>query len=304
MKCVCVLLSTYNGDKYLQEQLDSLYRQEGVELLILARDDGSSDQTLSLLRRNAETHSFLRFYAGDNVGVVHSFFDLLANAPLADYYAFCDQDDVWDPDKLACAVAMLEKQNNTKPAMYYSNLRIVDANLQFHRNSHAAPHTLPDKYCTLVDVAPTGCTMVFNQAARQMTIGRIPQKCTMHDIWLNMVCAFWGSVVYDFQPHISYRQHGDNVIGTYLDRITARIIIDRIVRLFDRGKQPRYENAKNFLAQYQDLLAGEDLHAVEKMVHYKDSLHAKLDLLFDRRIHGKNITRDLVYRLLIILGIA
>lgn len=88
MKSVCVLISTYNGEKYLQEQLDSLYVQEGVRLTILARDDGSTDGTVGILKENAEGHDCLTWYQGMRLGPAKSFLQLLEKSPMADYYAF------------------------------------------------------------------------------------------------------------------------------------------------------------------------------------------------------------------------
>lgn len=95
MKTVSVLLSTYNGEKYLREQLDSLLVQQGVDLRIIARDDGSKDTTVEILKEYAGKDTRVSFFEGKNVGPAQSFFDLIMKSPDSDYYAFCDQDDVW-----------------------------------------------------------------------------------------------------------------------------------------------------------------------------------------------------------------
>ncbi|MBR7166470.1 MAG: glycosyltransferase [Bacteroidaceae bacterium] len=104
---VQVLMSTYNGMQYIREQLQSIYAQQGVDLSLLVRDDGSTDGTLQLLDEEQQAGR-LSWYSGKNLGPAFSFWDLLHNAPEAPYYAFCDQDDVWDADKLAVAVAAME----------------------------------------------------------------------------------------------------------------------------------------------------------------------------------------------------
>ena len=150
-KEICVLLSTYNGEKYLREQLDSLVCQENVELKILIRDDGSKDSTLQILKEYSKKDARITYFVGNNVGPAQSFFDLIIKSPDADYYAFCDQDDVWDKDKLEIAVGFLEKEDNSKPNMYYSNLRIVDQNLRYYRLSHSAPSVQSNKYSVLTE---------------------------------------------------------------------------------------------------------------------------------------------------------
>ena len=161
MKTVCVLLSTYNGEKYLREQIESLLSQIGVKIIIVARDDGSHDDTISILAEYEKKITYFHYLVGENVGPAQSFFMLMQQAPKADYYAFCDQDDVWDKDKLIIAVDMLEKESPVTPNMYYSNLRIVDQNLTFYRFSHEKPHIQKDRYCVLTENMATGCTYVL-----------------------------------------------------------------------------------------------------------------------------------------------
>lgn len=240
MKSVCVLLSTYNGEKYLREQLDSLITQEGIKLSIVVRDDGSEDNTIGILDEYMKRDSRITYYEGKNVGPAQSFLDLIIKSPDSDYYAFCDQDDVWDNDKLKIAVDFLEKENQSKPNMYYSNLRIVDQTLSFYRFSHLEPLKQKTKYSVLTEDLATGCTVVFNRTTVKYVKIGIPECCSMHDTWISMICKFFGKTVYDFEAHISYRQHDNNVVGTYLDKKTKDMYIARIKRLFDRSLQPRY----------------------------------------------------------------
>lgn len=304
MKSVCVLLSTYNGEKYLKEQIDSLLIQEDVELKVLARDDGSEDGTIEILKEYAEKDSRFNFYSGMNVGPAQSFFDLIIKSGDFDYYAFCDQDDVWDKNKLKVAVDFLEKEDSSKPNMYYSNLRIVDQNLVFYRLSHNEPSIQKDKYSVLTEDMATGCTVVFNRiTAEYARKGGLPEYCSMHDTWIYMICKFFGETIYDFEAHISYRQHGNNVVGTYLDKKTKDIYIARIKRLFDRDLQPRYNNACNFYKAFGNKLSDQDRKKVLKLVNYKKSLKDKISLLFDREIHSSSKNRELRYRMLILMGI-
>ena len=104
-------MATYNGEKFLQEQLNSLYGQQGVNVDILVRDDGSKDGTQNILRENSESHS-LKWYQGEHKNVANGFFELMQKGAEADYrfYAFCDQDDVWDLDKLCIAVNKIKNE--------------------------------------------------------------------------------------------------------------------------------------------------------------------------------------------------
>ena len=119
-KKVAVLISTYNGKKYLKEQLDSILNQTYPNIEIVIRDDGSTDSTLELVKEYQEKHSNIRLKEGTNIGFIKSFFKLLEMAD-ADYYAYCDQDDIWLENKIELAVNALNQADNTKPNMAFGN---------------------------------------------------------------------------------------------------------------------------------------------------------------------------------------
>src|ERR1035437_8737190 len=124
---VTILLSTYNGEKYLNQLFESLFKQIDVEMSVLVRDDSSSDSTKEILRKYEEEGK-LSWYTGENLRSAGSFMDLLFHAPDSEYYAFCDQDDVWEADKLYSAIKML-KQTQDKPSLYFSQTKLVDKDL-------------------------------------------------------------------------------------------------------------------------------------------------------------------------------
>lgn len=302
MKSVIVLLSTYNGEKYLANQIDSLLCQEGVRVSVLARDDGSKDSTISILKDYSTKFSNFSYYEGSNCGPAKSFLDLITRAGNADYYALCDQDDVWDKDKLACAVNRLNELNYDKPNLYHSNLRIVDENLNFYRMSHSMRLCNSNRFSSLAENLCTGCTAVFNHKAKELITGRLPQYCTMHDTWVYMICMLLGNVVYDETAHISYRQHGNNVVGTYLKKSRWKILKERLLRLFKRGLQPRYVNAKNFYECFETVMDDECKKKVLKIVNYKKSFVDRISLFFDKDIKATTKYGNLRFRLHVLWG--
>ena len=299
---VCVLMSTYNGEKYIQQQLDSLYAQKGVNTKVLVRDDGSTDSTQELLDKNAAEHDCMSWYFDGHKGSADSFLKLISDAPDSDYYALCDQDDVWDEDKLLTAVGMLKGVDDSKPALYYSNLRVVDNNLIFHRNAHRRPWVMKSKYSALADAAATGCTMVFNRALRNLLKERMPAVCKMHDEWIYLVCRFFGNVVYDYEPHISYRQHNSNVLGLQLDGYSLGWLKQKVARVYEENWQPRSVNAQSFYASYADILSEKDLKKVAKVAAYKTTIKDRMALLADAGIHGRSLATDIKYRIKVIMG--
>lgn len=131
-KKVAVLLSTYNGEKYLEEQLNSLCNQTYSNLEIVIRDDGSSDGTCDLIKKYQQKHNNIKFEEGTNLGFIKSFFCLLELAD-ADYYAYCDQDDIWLENKVELAVQALNKADGTKPNLAFGNSDYYDENMKLLR---------------------------------------------------------------------------------------------------------------------------------------------------------------------------
>ena len=211
MEKVLVLLATYNGEKFLRQQLDSIFSQDGVEVTVLARDDGSTDGTCNILDEYQGKHD-LTWYTGEHLNVKKGFFDLMKKGAEREYdfYAFSDQDDVWDADKLKTGIAAIRSFEG--PALYYCGQRLVDENL-----SLIGDHELNDKRdlkarFVLSDFA--GCTGVFNRALLTEVAGYEPSYMLIHDTWILKVClGIGGNVVVDPKAHMNYRQHGGNTLG-------------------------------------------------------------------------------------------
>lgn len=209
---VQILLSTYNGASYLQQLLESLLSQDYFDMEILIRDDGSTDRTKEILESYSGSKNISIFFE-ENIGTVSSFFDLMSrSADNADYYAFCDQDDLWEKGKISRAVMFLEKLPTVTPSLYCSRTKLVDENLNLLGYSRLPKRALTFNN-SLVENIATGCTMVFNKATRDLIIRNIPSFALMHDYWVYQVVSAFGQVIYDREALIMYRQHASNVIG-------------------------------------------------------------------------------------------
>lgn len=185
-KKVAVLISTYNGEKYLKEQLDSVLKQTYPNIEIVIRDDGSSDSTVELIKEYQEKYDNIQLKEGTNIGFIRSFFKLLELAD-ADYYAYCDQDDIWLEKKVELAVNALEKANNEKPNMVFGNSDYYDENMNFIGNGEG--HKVFSFKNSLYECVAQGMTMTINQVAKKMIIENIPEKCLFHDWWTYMICS-------------------------------------------------------------------------------------------------------------------
>ncbi len=218
MNTVQVLISTYNGSKYLSEQLESILSQSGVNIKILIRDDGSTDSTPQILREYSKEHANISYIRGKNCGVVASFFRLFELAdPEADYYALSDQDDVWDLDKLEIACEKLNDiENSDLPALYCCESVITDDEMNTindESKDSSKNKIIPDFKNALIENIARGGGCVFNAALLKNIQIAMPSGVYMHDWWLYLVASCYGTVIHDSEAHYRYRQHQDNVLG-------------------------------------------------------------------------------------------
>lgn len=204
-------MSTYAARQdWLEEQLDSVWGQTGVDVTLLVRDDGSPDDTadrVQALMRNRPG----RVLRGTNLGPGLSFLAALRAADgSSPYIAFCDQDDVWVSDKLSRAVAQLSAV--TSPAMYSARVALVDEQLR-PLGLHQLPRRGHSFGNALVQCAATGCTIVLDRPAASLVSRVQPRHIVMHDAWIYLVLTGCGTSIYDVEPVVCYRQHGQNVVG-------------------------------------------------------------------------------------------
>lgn len=294
---VCVLLSTYNGEKYIKEQLESLYSQEGVSITLLVRDDGSIDSTHAILDYEQNAGRLI-WYSGENLKPAFSFWNLLQKAPDSPFYAFCDQDDVWDNDKLKVAVDKLVSAGDM-PALYFCQTRLVDASLNEIESVKISPLLTYDE--ALIYHFVTGCTMVINSAMREVLLRYTPEFIRMHDIWIyNVAQAVGAKVFFDSIPHISYRQHGGNVIG---QANSFKTVWKARVERIKKDKCIRSRLAKELLNGYSDVMSSKNLILTKMAANYKDNFASWMKLLFTGRLKCSPFSINVTSKIAILLRI-
>lgn len=215
---VAILLCTYNGADFLAQQLDSIMQQTHEDWVIYASDDGSIDATLSILQRYQEKLGVERLVVqqGPRQGFAQNFMSLVKNTMInADYYAFSDQDDVWFEDKLERGLASLSSTPPTMPALFCSRTRLVDASGQVIGYSPLFAKA-PSFRNALVQSLAGANTMLLNAAARNLLAKAPGDACIVSHDWLTylLVSGCGGSVIYDREPTLDYRQHNDNLMGS------------------------------------------------------------------------------------------
>lgn len=301
MQLVVILISTYNGEKYIREQLLSLIEQEGVLIKIVVRDDGSEDSTVEIIRELQEKYD-IDLIAGDNMGYASSFMMLvhLAASYKADYYAFCDQDDVWEHNKLVIAVTKLLPHIG-EPALYLSQAKIVDESLNlidssFHKRKVELGAVLEHNYAI-------GCTMVFNEKLRNILDISITDMCLTcgHDSWVFLVALAIDAFVYfDLEGYVLYRQHGKNVSGKI---VTINQAIKAIMKILVKWKNARSESAYKILKSYKYIIQDENRTLLEVASDYMNGIREKKMLIADKHFNSDYKFVDVLFRISVILNL-
>lgn len=206
---VNILLATYNGENFLSNLLDSLLSQTYSNLKIYVLDDGSTDDTLNILK-TYQKRGIIIVPNSRNLGYPFSFFKLLEVCDNAEFYCFCDQDDIWLPQKVEWAVEKLSATDANKPNLYFAAFNYCDENMKIIKKSSEPPKNLFLSRC-LFQCYLWGFTMSFNETARQKIVHNIPHRFKSKDYWMQILCTVFGTVVYDTRVCANYRRHNKNV---------------------------------------------------------------------------------------------
>ncbi len=233
---VAVLLSYYNGYKYIDEQISSILNQrfgEGVIDIYIRNDGSNCTASNSKLLEIKRKFPHITIIQGNNVGVVNSFFNLLKDVEGYDFYAFCDQDDFWLPNKIINAVSTIKIE---VPSLYCGSYTLVDSALK--PLSSKSIDINPSFQNALFKNFCTGCTCVINNKLRTEFIEiEVPNELPMHDWYLLLLAYCVGEVSYDQESNILYRQHGNNVVGGV---ISFRSKLKRFIKHLIYGDNVRY----------------------------------------------------------------
>ncbi len=289
-------MSTYNGETYLKEQLDSLLNQVNVKVDIKISDDLSSDNTINILKEYSFEYQNITFSVNKlNKGFTYNFIDLLFDCDEHyDYYAFCDQDDVWLENKLDQAIKLIEKENSQKGILYCSNLTLVDENLNFI-GYQEKKNINKIRYAGLISNIATGCTCVFDNNLFKEIRKHYPTDIYLHDYWIYLIGQYVGKTIYDENSYIMYRQHIKNQIGSNKKLFSKK----RIKETFN-SNHPKSKLIHTFYELYQDDIHKEDLKYVELVACYKDSLLKRLKVVNSLKIRARK--HNLLHKLQFLLG--
>lgn len=305
MSKVVILLSTYNGISYLRDQIDSILNQKDVDIHLVIRDDGSSDDTCEILKMYASKYSNISLLIENNVGCEKSFESLYKYVHKncqADYYAFADQDDVWFPEKLSRSIAVLEKES--KPALFCCNQIITDESLTplhimiqerdfKHMEEVLSINYLKNRH---------GCTMVWNHALMEVLGESTHQPCYTpgHDKWLMLLARCAGRVIVSSEALQYYRVHSSNTSGYatgILNKLKKGI---KYYWLKDQYNPLYVQDCFSSIAKLEgDRYGISYLMDVEK---YKKNIFKRFKVAFSPQIWSESVNEGIIHSIAVLIG--
>lgn len=270
---VCILMATYNGEPYIVEQIESIQAQTFKEWQLIVSDDGSTDGTVAVLKHAAEEDSRIVVLEGlAPMGSARENFTRLVSYSNAPYVMFCDQDDVWSQDKIEVTLGAMQAEEDLRgsdtPLLIFTDMEVVDQNLKtiapsFIQRSHINPKRT--KFMQVVAQAlGAGCTMMANQSLINLfKMSSYDPRIIMHDWWISLIAAAFGTITYLDKPTSKYRQHGSNSVGSnsfspLKSARNADAMRDRVLATT--------EQAACFYDSFSGLLADEDRRSLEAYI--------------------------------------
>ncbi|AIQ65797.1 hypothetical protein PSTEL_24505 [Paenibacillus stellifer] len=301
-----VLLSTYNGERYISAQIESLLLQSCSISSILIRDDGSNDGTVQKLELYQRKHPhIIHIIRGTNIGAKASFFELLQNAdPECAFFAFCDQDDWWLEDKVKNSIHALKGvSDGDRPLLYFTPTILADSDLAPLKKWPHLSNVKPSFNNALVENIVVGATATFNKRAKDLLLLHTPdlRNIIMHDWWAYLCISAFGNVVFGDNAQILYRQHNDNLIGG--DKTRVELIQKKIASYkINRVKKVLYNQALEFNKCYGGDLEVEHKEELELFLASRTSLRSRFLYLTKCKVFRQSFLNDCFMRFLVLIG--
>lgn len=299
---VLVLMSTYNGEEYIAQQIESIIGQVGIERVdILIRDDGSTDSTYEILELYEKKYpNNIRIIQGDNIGYNNSFFELIRRADGYDYYSFSDQDDVWLLDKLFSACKCLESRDKEKVLLYACPSYLVEDDLKPYGTTRMKKKNFT-LYNTIIQNICPGHNQVFNNKLLNILKKDIDvKKLYVYDSWVTNIAMLYGEICFEDQPHTYYRQHRGNQLGSGKSMLGQLLTSMKRVKTGDGNKYRKQ-------IQYFTYLNSVELKKQGKFDELERFLNAntfikKCLYLPTSKLYRQRLVETIVFKMAVLLG--
>lgn len=307
---VNILMSTYNGELYIREQLDSIFSQTYQNFQLFVRDDASDDRTLEIIesyKKNLSKEQEDKFVivpnpGKENWGYMKSFWWLLNNCAEADYYAFCDQDDVWLPDKIECGVEKLNEKLGSIPLLYTARFDYYSGNMEFQEHGIVYPYKVSfDKVAFYTPAF--GFTIIINNCLKEIALKSKDLTNIPHDAWCLKIAAAFGSVIYDKRITAKYRRHDSTV--TYASASKWKLVKEWVRNDILKGNlEERYWFLDRFEEEYSDNLSTKEKEFIQlfRMKKNGPKLAERIKRIFYKSRLRPTLGGEIALRICFLLG--
>lgn len=312
MDSVAIIMSTYNGEKYIYEQLESLRHQTYKNIDVYIHDDGSSDKTIDIIKAFITENGLSTYYLlnDEKKGYPACFINTLLKIPQHDYYAFCDQDDIWYEDKIEKAVAGIKKyEKKQKPCLFYSAVDYYDGNLNYMRSARFinTKKNKVDVYSLnemLLGGEAMGMTFLFNNILREkMRFVYKNNGCDFKDTFMKIYTAACGTVVYSYEPCAKYRRHSEaTTVGMNPATKISRLLNMSKKIFIERDGMASIQDSVNYIKLY---LFNDVTIPNRKLINcfsQPNSIRKKLNKIFWRKRFRLILADEIGYRFAFLLG--
>jgi glycosyltransferase involved in cell wall biosynthesis len=314
MKSIQVIMATYNGSKFIEEQIDSILlnfnKISEYNCQLLISDDCSSDNTQYLINRYVSKDNRIVFIDGSRKGGVINNFSYLINHCTADYVFFSDQDDFWLPNKMKIFMerfAEIEKDSN-EPVLVHSDLSVVDKNLSpinISMFSYQKLNKNPTLSELIVSNSVTGCVMACNHKLIHEVQGDIICGSIMHDWFIALFASTFGVLSYIDKPLILYRQHNENQVGAKSIKLKDLFKIDTFINKIRKSRQAilnTKKQAEKFILHFRNKEGFDGINIYKNYIKSFDSNFIfRLRLFLFSKFRKNCFERNILYFILYIL---
>lgn len=296
IKKVNVLISTYNGEKYIEQQIESIKQQSYKNIEIYVRDDGSKDRTIEILEHYDKKNE-IKLLIGKNVGYGRSFLELLKIAEEGDYWAFCDQDDLWLPDKVKWAVEWLEQQDPELPLLFNNAYECVSENLKDILSIHLPPKYNFDFRRALTDCLYQGFAVTFNRQLRKLMLKGDITNISSHDWWANILVAKYGRSYFDDKIAVKHRR-----LNTSMSSMSMKNRINWLKKTFVSGNSDIKSCAKAYTFIFDYDITDKDFKIAKWFAHDSYCLKDSIKKAFYPKRWRAQLSSEIVVRVLMLMG--
>ena len=300
LKRILVMMSTYNGEKHLGEQIESIMNQRTRhEVILRIRDDGSKDHTCDLIEEYMAKYPLrIELIRGENKGYNGSFFYLIQNAGGFDYYAISDQDDVWLPEKLQVACDAIDGVEEDIPLLYASTSYLVHDDLKPYGTTRKRVREMAMHNTIIQNICPGHTQVMNNRLLEKLKVEIDASRIYVYDSWIQNVANLYGRILFDNEPHTYYRQYEGNQLGSGAGKI-GQLLASR--KRTDTGDGHKYKKQiAYFLETYEKELKKKGVYSeVQKLVD-TGSFGKRLNFFFSSKLYRQSRLESVAFRVAVL----